>query len=149
MGDNGASCPCCFQGLAHVLYIVRTAFLRRFQCTRPHPNRSRTEGDMIEILCEKSMQGGFQLEYLGNQWMDHAEIIVWCYYTIGQAVYQLWRWGNESPWTHIQNRVGKAKMGGCRWGYHRNHLSYGLVVLICCIYTLGKLIYQPIWMGNH
>ena len=26
------------------------------------------------------------------------------------------------PWTHIQNRVGKAKMGGCRWGYLGNHL---------------------------
>ena len=31
---------------------------------------------MIEIVGVKSMQGGFQLKWVGNQWMDWAAFII-------------------------------------------------------------------------
>ena len=77
---------------------------------------------MIEIVGVKSMQGGFQLKWVGNQWMDWSGFIVYCLYSIGSGVCQVTGQGNRSPWTHMQDRVRKAKMGGCRWGYLGNHL---------------------------
>ena len=61
---------------------------------------------------------------------------------MGELIYQVTGRENRSPWTHIQNRVGKAKMGGCRWGYHGNHLLYGLSVTIDSRYALGRPIFQ-------
>ena len=108
----GDSCPYCFWWLEQVLYTILYAFSRRFQCTKPHSIWWRTEGVMIEIVGVKSMQGGFQLKWVGNQWMDWAGFVVWCSYSIGNGVCQVTGQENWSPWTHIQNRVGKAKMGG-------------------------------------
>ena len=144
----GDSCPYCFWWLEQVLYTILYAFSSRFQCTKPHSIWWRTEGVMIEIVGVKSMQGGFQLKWVGNQWMDWAAFIIWCSYSIGNGVCQVTGQGNRSPLTHMQDRVGKAKMGGCRWGYHGNHLCWGLAVLGGYRYALGRLIYQPICVGR-
>ena len=96
---------------------------------------------MIEIVGVKSMQGGFQLKWVRHQWMDWSDSIIECLYSIGNGVYQVTEQGKQSPWTHIQDTVGKAKMGGYRWGYLGNHLCWTLAVSGGYLYALGKLMF--------